>query len=198
MTKTLIAMTALAGAIAALSLTACGRPAVDAPQQTFQQVMQNEIDIQADQLWNASGVVVDETGEHSLTPETDAEWAEVRKALQTLIAGADKLTTPGRPLVEPGGKIGDEGLESVASPDWIRTALVEQRSQLLQHTASLKAVAGEALVAVDKRDLKAIDEIGERLDAVCESCHETFWYPPSAREPGYKPPTLPANPPRAP
>jgi cytochrome c556 len=200
--KTSIAVASLAACILALSITACGQPPPESPaeasEQTFQQIMQSEIDIQADQFWNASGIVEEAGGERSLTPKTDAEWLEVRKALQTLTAGADKLTTPGRPLVEPGGKIEDEGLESIATPDWIRNALVEQRPLLLTRVAALKSVANEGSAAVDRRDLKAIDEIGERLDAQCEVCHETFWYPPSARTPGYKPPTLPAKPPAFP
>jgi cytochrome c556 len=174
----------VAAALASLAVAACGKPAAPQPQASFQEVMLTQVDASADALWGATGSVVDATGDHSLSPKTEEDWRALRAAVVTLTEASDLLTTEGRPLVHPGQKIQDEGAESVASPDWIRQAFVTQRPLLLQRAGALKAIAGDALVAVDRRDLKALDEIGERLDAACEACHESFWYPPAAKPAG--------------
>ena len=44
------------------------------------------------------------------------------------------------------------------------------------------------LDAIDKKDVARLESIGSDLDAVCESCHLTFWYPPSQARLISKPP----------
>jgi hypothetical protein len=34
-----------------------------------------------------------------------------------------------------------------------------------------------ALAAIDKKDSEALFEAGDKIDEVCESCHQVFWYP---------------------
>ena len=34
-----------------------------------------------------------------------------------------------------------------------------------------------ALAAIDKKDAQALFEAGDKIDEVCESCHQVFWYP---------------------
>jgi cytochrome c556 len=39
----------------------------------------------------------------------------------------------------------------------------------------------EALQASAAQDAVLLLEIGARMENVCESCHQTFWYPPQKR-----------------
>jgi cytochrome c556 len=150
-------------------------------QASFQDIMLTQIDASADKIWGSTGSIIDATGDHSLAPKTEEDWRELRAAVVTLIEGADQLTTEGRPLVQPHGKIQDEGAEGVASPDKIRRSLIDDRAVFLQRVRALQSVGVETLGAVDRRDLAAIERQGETLDAACEACHERFWYPPKPR-----------------
>jgi hypothetical protein len=40
----------------------------------------------------------------------------------------------------------------------------------------------EALRAIEAKNVAGLDAVGEKLDAACESCHRTYWYP-NAPEP---------------
>jgi cytochrome c556 len=48
---------------------------------------------------------------------------------------------------------------------------------------ALQAVGAEAVRASDAQDTAALLEIGGRMQDVCESCHQVFWYP-GAKQPG--------------
>jgi hypothetical protein len=37
------------------------------------------------------------------------------------------------------------------------------------------------LAEIDKKDVAGLERTGSDLDAVCESCHLTFWYPPPTK-----------------
>jgi cytochrome c556 len=173
----MLGLTALAACHPAENKPAKASP----PQASFQEIMLTEIDASADKIWGSTGSVIDATGDHSLAPKTEEDWKALRAGVVTLINGADHLAVEGRPLVKPGAKIQDEGAESVATPDEIRWALVDDRPIFLQRVQALRAVAVETLGAVDRRDLAAIERHGEALDAACEACHERFWYPPTAK-----------------
>jgi cytochrome c556 len=47
----------------------------------------------------------------------------------------------------------------------------------------LQAVGAEAVRASDAQDTAALLDIGGRMQDVCESCHQVFWYP-GAKQPG--------------
>ena len=54
------------------------------------------------------------------------------------------------------------------------------RSKAL-HDASL-----EILQAIDAKNVKALTDLGERLDNACENCHLAYWYPNQVLPPGYR------------
>jgi cytochrome c556 len=143
MTKTgLIA----AAALAAL-LGACNQgPAT--PEKTVQQLMAQDVQPTAEIYWNAVQFISDETGDHDIKPETDADWAKTKAAAVKLQELAALLRTPG--YTEGRGE------------DWTTFA------------NSLTDVAKLAEQAADAKDPDKIFEVGGTMYNVCSACHQVY------------------------
>ena len=117
---------------------------------TTQQLMANVMEPTAQVYWKSSGFVIDEQGEHDLTPTTEEGWLATRTSAATITEMGNLLMTP---LYAEGR--GD---------DWIEfsRALVEIGKQAEQ-------------TAID-RDSDAIMEVGGTMYNVCSACHQI--YPP--------------------
>jgi hypothetical protein len=146
---------AILAVAAALTLASCTKE--DAPQadtyiqaHTTQQLMANVMEPTAEVYWKSSGFVVDETGEHDLTPTTEEGWLATRTSAATITELGNLLMTP----------LYAEG----RGEDWIEfsRALVEVGKQAEQ-------------TAID-RDPDAIMEVGGTMYNVCSACHQI--YPP--------------------
>lgn len=142
---------------AALLLAACsgtGEPEQETFIQahTIQELMADVMEPTAQVYWKSAGYVIDETGEHDLTPTTEEGWLATRTSAATITEMGNLLMTP--PFSEGRGD------------DWIEfsRALVEIGKQAEQ-------------AAVD-RDSEAIMDIGGTLYNVCSACHQI--YPPEA------------------
>jgi hypothetical protein len=141
---------------------------------TIQDLMDSEIDPAADFLWDSVMSISNESGFHEKQPHTDEEWREVRRHAVTLVEATNLLVMNGRkvsagyvPSAEPGE------LDSTA----IQQAIDKNRPAFIGFAAALHDVGSQALHAIDAKDAPALFEIGSTIDAVCESCHQTFWYP---------------------
>ena len=143
MTKTgLIA----AAAMAAL-LGACSQQA-EAPEKTVQQLMAQDVQPTAEIFWNSVQFISDETGDHDIKPETDADWARTKASAVKLGELAALLRTPG--YTEGRGE------------DWTTFA------------NSLTEVAKLAEQAADARDPDKIFEVGGTMYNVCTACHQVY------------------------
>jgi cytochrome c556 len=47
----------------------------------------------------------------------------------------------------------------------------------VQFAHGLHSTATQALEAIDRRDSEALLQAGGEIDAACEACHLTYWYP---------------------
>lgn len=142
------------GAIALL-LAGCKQEA-EAPEQTVQQLMANQVQPTAEIYWNAVQFISDETGDHEIFPKTDAEWQRTRDGATKLGELAALLKTPAY----------SEG----RGADWI------------QFSDSLAEVAKRAEQAADARDPEKVFEVGGTIYSVCSACHQV--YPPAEGIPG--------------
>ena len=143
MTKTgLIA----AAAMAAL-LGACSQQA-EAPEKTVQQLMAQDVQPTAEIFWNSVQFISDETGDHDIKPETDADWARTKASAVKLGELAALLRTPG--YTEGRGE------------DWTTFA------------NSLTEVAKLAEQAADAKDPDKIFEVGGTMYNVCSACHQVY------------------------
>lgn len=114
----------------------------------FPTFMEHVLSPAANKIWMASGWIIDATGEHDLTPQTQEQWEEVVTGAATLAEATNALMIPQRQL----------------DPAWNGLA------------QKLRAAAEQAYQAAERHDAKAIADIGERLDDICSACHKHYGY----------------------
>jgi len=180
----LLPLAALAFALAACSQEA-PPPAAKAaaqPQEspfqitaTIQDIMDSEVDPSADALWATTGFVADKTGVHDKTPHTDAEWTAARKNALILIEATNLLRMEGRKVAER--ELDKEEKGGVEDPAIIQKNIEANRAAFIGFARRLHDVGTNMLQAIQKRDVAGMDKAGEDMDAACEACHRTFWYP---------------------
>jgi len=137
--------------------------------------MESISDPSADVLWNAGGTVVDKDGFHELAPKTDEQWLDVRRAAVRIIEGGNLLMMPVREAAPAGTKSETPGVE--LEPAEISALIKKNRKGFDGFAKALQDVGAEGLRASDTKNAALLLDLGARMDAVCESCHQTFWYP---------------------
>jgi hypothetical protein len=163
----LVPVVALA-AVAALALTACQpqKPAAkaggaapkfntDLPMTEF---MGHFVDPAAFMYWKGSGTMIDEKGEHDLSPTTEEGW-------DVVVSGATML-------VEAGNILQMDGRRRAPEADW------DKYAQLLTERALIARKAAEA------HDKQAVFDEGGRVYEVCVACHEQFVIEPEVKANG--------------
>ncbi|MGZ5009127.1 MAG: hypothetical protein ACXWE9_10280 [Methylobacter sp.] len=139
--------------------------------ETIQELMLSLIAPTSDGIWdsaNRSGIVENQ-------PHTDAEWAAVRQQAATLLDGAKRLSEGGRRVAAKDSKFEIPGIKK--SPEEIQHLIETKPEIFFRYAQQFQASAEETLAAADAKDASALFEIGNRVDATCEQCHKTFWYP---------------------
>jgi hypothetical protein len=134
------------------AMVLAGCKAAEQPDKTVQQFMAEDVQATADVYWQAVQYINDETGQHDIEPQSDAEWQEVRDAARQMIAYAEQLKTPAY----------SQGRGS----DWI------------QFADSLAEVSKLAEQAAAEQDPEKVFEVGGTVYSVCSACHAV--YPPSS------------------
>ena len=157
-------------------------PAVAAPPYnpvaSIREVMNSVIDPNVDVVWNAVKTVIDHGKPTEHAPANDEEWAAVRHSALTVAEGTNLLMMPGRAVAPPGAGSLAPGIE--LAPDQVRALIDKSPGGWNQFARALQDAMQPALAAIDKKDAQALFEAGDKIDEVCESCHQVFWYP----EPG--------------
>jgi len=113
-----------------------------------QQLMAQVVQPTAEVFWGSAGFVVDETGEHDLTPTTDEGWQATRTAAATITEMGNLLMTP----------VFAEG----RGADWI------------EFSRALVEVGQQAEQAAANRDSDAVFEVGGTMYNVCTACHQAY------------------------
>jgi hypothetical protein len=155
---------------------------------SIKEVMQSIVDPSADVLWGAVGTVVDsENGIQDLRPKTLEEWSNVRNAAVRILEGGNLLMLRGREIAPAGTKSETPGVE--LEPPEIAALIDKDRNTFDGFAKALQALGAEAVGAADAKNSDVLMDIGTRMDNVCESCHEAFWYPyvSGYRSPGRSP-----------
>jgi hypothetical protein len=142
---------------------------------TVKDIMESVIDTSADVIWGAVGTVVDKEGIHEAFPKTPEEWLEVRHAAIRIIEGSNLLMMPGRETAPEGAQSEAPGVE--LEPAEITPLINKNRKSFDGFAGALQQLGVEALRASAARDTALLLDIGARMENVCESCHQTFWYP---------------------
>ena len=97
-------------------------------------------------IWKVNGLVIDEKGEHDLSPKSDDDWEQVVSGAATLAEATNALMIPQR----------------VRDPDWN------------PYVRKLADAANKAYRAAEAHDLKSISEVSDQLDGICSACHRHY------------------------
>ena len=159
-------------------VTGASNPANDRQvYSSVKELMESIIDPSADVLWGAVGTVLDKEGTHEMLPKTPEEWLDVRRAAVRIVEGGNLLMMPDRQAAPAGTKSETPGVE--LEPPEMTALIRKKRKDFNAFAKALQRVGLEAVRASDSKDTDLLVEIGGRMENVCESCHQTFWYPPA-------------------
>jgi hypothetical protein len=165
-------------------LAGCSKPAPEQPPApaappyhpvaSIREVMNSVIDPNVDVVWNAVKTDIDHGKQIEHAPANDDEWAAVRHSALTVAEGANLLMMP-RAVAPPGAGSLSPGIE--LAPDQVRALIDKSPAGWNQFARALQDSLQPAIAAIDKKDALALFEAGDKIDEVCESCHQVFWYP---------------------
>ena len=175
----------LAFASALLILSACSNdtaaPPTDEEEETaatLHEVMVEQIDQHADELWEISNTALNETAGIDPSLLTDAQWDEMAMRAGEVEKGARTLAAMDPIVVaRPGVKISDEDIEGGHSAAQVQ-GFVDADPQLFRDLSdTLAGHMAQIVTASRNRDAEALAPLVDQLDGVCESCHLNYWYP---------------------
>jgi hypothetical protein len=156
------------------------------PTSTIRELMQSLVAPSAQGIWDSVGTISNAKGTFDLEPKTDADWAAVRRHAVALFESTNLLVIPGR-HVAPAGAVVNKAEDAVPGSE-LPPAEIEKRITAnwpafvaMSHTLNDTAVL--VLQQIDKKDVRGLESVGSDLDAVCETCHLTFWYPAQPKTP---------------
>jgi hypothetical protein len=99
-------------------------------------------------IWSVNAVVIDQQGEHDLSPRTEADWEQIVSGAATLAEATNALMIPQR----------------ARDPQW---AFYVQK---------LAEAANKAYLAAEARDRESLAEVSDRLDGICAACHRHYGF----------------------
>jgi hypothetical protein len=147
---------------------------------TIQDLMEGQIDPSADALWDSVAFIASTSGTEDRQPRTDAEWQAVRVDAITLIEAMNLLRLPGRRVkIEPSAAV---GLGELSAAE-IQQKIHANPENFSQFALLLQGAGLQALAAIDAKDAQGLMDAGGVIDAACEACHITYWYP-NQKRPG--------------
>ncbi|RYY76438.1 MAG: hypothetical protein EOO52_02705 [Gammaproteobacteria bacterium] len=143
------------------------------PTATIQELMLSVVDPNVDPIWNSIQTISNADGVEEKHPQTDQEWATLKNHAVTLREVANLLLMDGR-------KVATSNTSTVAaelSPDEIEKLIASNRPAFIKNAHDLHEAVTQAIVAIDARDVAALEATGAVIDQACEKCHMQFWYP---------------------
>ncbi len=144
------------------------------PGASIQELMQTEIDPSADGVWNAVQTVATRAGNERRQPRTSREWATAHDAAVKLIAASNLLLIEGRHV---GAREFPAESDGALDSAHIQALIDSNRLAFDGYAVGLRTAVQRALAAIDAKDPDALVNAGGDIDAICEACHLSFWYP---------------------
>lgn len=154
-------------------------PAAAPPATANVQVaMLTQINLQGTALWDITNNAMDDAGNVSAKLLKPADWTKLLAIGKSLEQGARDLARA-KTIVSapPGAKIADEGPPGVAKAADVQRYIDAANGTFRSRAAALEKTGAGIVAAVQKHDVKALENLANHLDAVCEDCHKQFWYP---------------------
>jgi hypothetical protein len=142
---------------------------------TIKDIMDSEVDLSADYLWESVATIVTKAGTEERQPRTDDDWKKVRQRAITLIEATNLLVMEGRHVAKPGEKSENPGIE--LGPEEIQKVIDDDRASFVKFAHALHDAGVQALMAIDAKNVMGLSDAGETIDTACENCHLKYWYP---------------------
>jgi cytochrome c556 len=147
------------------------------PVVSVKELMRDMIDPASDNIFDAVGTVVTKLGVVDIAPKTDADWEKLRIGAVTLAEGIYLLKIP-RPFTPPGDENNSTGPDAPElTPAQIKAKLEADPVEWNARIEAVRNVGLEVLDIVKRKDIKELWDASDNLDAACESCHKSYWYP---------------------
>jgi hypothetical protein len=166
------------GPLVVVTLFGCSRQEATPdfrPTGTIKDIMDSMVDPSADKIWESVATIVDTEGIHDMRPQTDDEWAEVRRDAIKVLEATNLLLIPGRDVAEPGANSENPDIE--LEPAEIQELIDGDRQKWTDLAHGLHDMAMITLNAINNQDADALLNSGQGLDIACERCHLNYWYP---------------------
>lgn len=158
---------------------AAAPPSSFKPVATVKDVMDYFVIPSSDELFGAVGSVQGPNGTEDKAPKSDEEWGAVRRNAFLLAEGGNLLMVPGRHIAGPKDKSNNPGSE--LEPAQIEALVARNGTAWTRAAQGLIDATLLAMKAIETRNPEALSDAGGEIDAACESCHLTFWYPPAGK-----------------
>src|SRR5215469_7002417 len=142
---------------------------------TIKDLMDAEVDFNADWLWDAVSTETSVQGTIDRRPKTDDDWKEARNHAIALLEASNLLQMPGRAVSKPGEKSENPGIEE--GPEEIKALMDADRATWIKYARGLYDSTKLVLDAIEKKDAEQMLDLGDQLDQACENCHMHYWYP---------------------
>ena len=160
---------------AALAFFAASALAQPAAPLDVRAAMQERINPAMLAIWDVSNNALGDDGGIDPGLMDDGKWQRIAEAAGHLSAASKAMATADAFVAAgPGnGEVGNGEITMAA----VQEHLDHDPAQLRQMAAALADHADRIAAAARARDARTAGDLIGETDAVCESCHMTFWYP---------------------
>jgi len=154
------------------------QPAQPAAELTFHEIMKDEVDKNADELWDISNKAIGDRAGLDPAKMTDETWTQIADRAEAVQRAALKIATM-NPIVvvKPGVKISDEGIPGGHTGAQVQERMDKNPDTLRDLANALARHTGDIAKFARAHDAASIGPLIDQLDGVCEDCHLEYWYP---------------------
>ncbi|WP_164549729.1 cytochrome c [Altericroceibacterium xinjiangense] len=158
------------------SATASSQSAL--PRISVREAMADHINPATLAVWDVTNTALADDGGLDPRLMDDAAWEKLAGAASVLHSDAALLSAqPKLQVVQPGREAGQSIAESAYSAEQIQRFIDADPAAFREMAQQLSLTAAELAKAAQERDARRAGETAGQIDALCESCHQKFWYP---------------------
>jgi hypothetical protein len=154
--------------------TACKSPEPE-DTRTIREIMATVVEPNAEFLYNSVSSSVTPQGVEERSPQTEAEWIELRRRAVAIVEAGDLIVSPDRHVAKPGQRPKNPQVQ--LDPIEIESLISMERASWTKMARDLQDSMQPMLKAIDAKDPAALSESSIAVDMACEACHTKFWYP---------------------
>jgi hypothetical protein len=154
-------------------------PSQRAPVATVQDIMRTLVDPSAEILFEVATSLAPPTtfGAAEGRFGSEQDWADLQPYANRLLAAAQLLSEPGRPVARAGRALQDPWGLGPLSAAQVRRLIDADPAAFASRSQALGQAAAQLQAAIAARDSPRLREAATRLDQACEACHRRYAQP---------------------